>query len=891
MRNRWMTSAVAVACATTLALAGLSGGEQATCGWVCGERGDKGLAALRERVSELIRYQTFMALPESHRETITERLGVENLPTIERGGEIVSPWAGLAPQPEEKYQKVADIVDRETFYGFEPIHQRMLVTIVEQIAEGEVPPGPCFKPGTDEKLIAAFQAAMAAGIQQNGDRFQQTTRWGATALDPTGTITQGEPTTLTYSYVPDGTFVPNLIGVSGNSDLQAWFNGIYGSPATWQALFDQVFAEWASLSGNTYVYEPNDDGVNLNQLAGSAGVRGDLRIAAIFIDGNSGVLAYNNFPQDGDMVLDSGDSFFNNTAGNSQGLRNVAAHEHGHGFGALHVCPINETKLMEPFISFNFFGPQHDDILNIQRHYGDQYEPNDSSGQATSLGDLRNGSTSINTVSSDDNSDQDWYSFSVTGPKQITATMTPTGGTYDSSAQNCSGQTGSCCSGNIVDTRQFNDLGIEIVDANGSSVLVSANTNGLGVADTAQVNVPSGGTYYVRVFSGTSNNIQQYRLDLTIDDPAFVPPSFAFPGGLPAAIEPGVPTVIDVTLDPGDDTVFPGSEAFFCRFGPGAYTMLPLTNLGAGNYQATLPAAACDDTPEFYFQATAATTGVFTEPANAGSSPYTALVGSVNETLVDSAETDIGWTTAGTATDGFWDRGVPENNGRADPPADADGSGQCWLSDNDPTTVNSDIDNGNITLTSPVFDLSNGGTVSWQFWFNDDPANPIDGDSFDVLVSTDGGSAYSLVRTYTTAQPSWRSDSIEVGVEVAATPTFVIRFRAEDVGATQNIVEAGLDDIRISELTCSDPNPACSEADVTTTGAGLGDPGYGVPDNAVTAADLNYFVNGWVASDTAVADVTTTGAGVGDPGYGVPDGAVTAADLNYFVNVWVVGCP
>jgi len=84
---------------------------------------------------------------------------------------------------------------------------------------------------------------------------------------------------------------------------------------------------------------------------------------------------------------------------------------------------------------------------------------------------------------------------------------------------------------------------------------------------------------------------------------------------------------------------------------------------------------------------------------------------------------------------------------------------------------------------------------------------------------------------------------------------------------------------------------ACGPADVTTTGAGVGDPGYGVPDGAVTAADLNYFVNAWVASDTSIADVTTTGAGAGDPGYGVPDGSVTAADLNYFVNFWVAGCP
>jgi len=79
-------------------------------------------------------------------------------------------------------------------------------------------------------------------------------------------------------------------------------------------------------------------------------------------------------------------------------------------------------------------------------------------------------------------------------------------------------------------------------------------------------------------------------------------------------------------------------------------------------------------------------------------------------------------------------------------------------------------------------------------------------------------------------------------------------------------------------------------ADLTTQGAGAGDPGYGTPDGQVSAADLNYLVNAWVAQDPAIADLTTQGAGEGSPGYGTPDGAVTASDLNYYVNLWLAGC-
>jgi len=84
---------------------------------------------------------------------------------------------------------------------------------------------------------------------------------------------------------------------------------------------------------------------------------------------------------------------------------------------------------------------------------------------------------------------------------------------------------------------------------------------------------------------------------------------------------------------------------------------------------------------------------------------------------------------------------------------------------------------------------------------------------------------------------------------------------------------------------------ACSAADVTTIGAGVGDPFYGVPDGVISAADLQLVVNHWLAGELCFGDWTTQGVGQWDPGYGVPDGLTTAADLNYFVNAWAYGCP
>jgi hypothetical protein len=276
----------------------------------------------------------------------------------------------------------------------------------------------------------------------------------------------------------------------------------------------------------TYVFEPNDDGSNLNGASGSLGVRGDLRIAAIFIDGNSGVLAYNNFPNDGDMVLDSGDNFFNITTNNSRRLRNVAAHEHGHGMGLLHVCPILQTKLMEPFVSTLFDGPQHDDIRGAQRHYGDPSEPDNNAGAATDIGALAaNSSIDVGAISPpsngsllsiDANSESDWFRFTTTESLAVTATVTPVGLTYDNSPQNCGGQTANCCSGSFTDSLSIANLNAQIVDTDGSTVLATGDSQPIGAAEsTPDVPLLAAGDYFVRVFEGNiPTQAQLYALSV-----------------------------------------------------------------------------------------------------------------------------------------------------------------------------------------------------------------------------------------------------------------------------------------------------------------------------------------------------------------------------------------
>src|SRR5262249_44539560 len=140
----------------------------------------------------------------------------------------------------------------------------------------------------------------------------------------------------------------------------------------WFHLFQESFDRWTQLGGITFVYEPNDSGTSLSGSAGALGVRGDVRIGGANIDGPSGTLAYTYYPDNGDMVIDTGETtFFTDSTNNYRSFRDTLMHEIGHAFGLDHVISSTEALLMEPYIDTSFDGPQLDDIRGLQGFYGD----------------------------------------------------------------------------------------------------------------------------------------------------------------------------------------------------------------------------------------------------------------------------------------------------------------------------------------------------------------------------------------------------------------------------------------------------------------------------------------------------------------------------------------
>ncbi len=389
-------------------------------------------------------------------------------------------------------------------------------------------------------LFACFAAA------QSAEAFVFEDRWGETASGATGIA--GDPITLTWSLVPDNTM---MFGASP-SDFISFMDSEFGagpggsdlSLRPWFHFFEESFARWTELGGITYVYEPNDDGATQGSSAegssGLLGVRGDVRIGGAYIDGAGGTLGFSRFPDNGDMVLDTGDgSFFSNSSSDYRQLRNTIMHEVGHGFGINHVVSNTSNFLLEPNISIAFEGPQFDDIRGLQWIYGDALEKangglgNNTAATATSLGSISSGSSvSIGTdavdtvvspsdtdfISIDRSTDLDFFSFTVSGPSQADILLTPLGPTYN---ENVGGVQ------EPIDTSSISNLALDFYDTDGTTLLASANLTGAGFEESLTgISLPSAGEYYVRV-TGDDPMIQFYQLDVSVEDPQiFLPADF-----------------------------------------------------------------------------------------------------------------------------------------------------------------------------------------------------------------------------------------------------------------------------------------------------------------------------------------------------------------------------
>ncbi len=746
------------------------------------------------------------------------------------------PTVAIAANPAITPAQESELVghlERALFQQLSPRHQEMIANGFSRKARLGLSAA-CFAPDTPTDVIEAFRS----GVPGFGQRFNAATRWGPTALDVDGG-NPGEPTTITWSFVPDGTILPNEYGEGDlPSELFTWMNSIYGNFNTWKPQFDSIFNRWSEVSGLVFVYEPNDDGAAFPTTPGQAGVRGDVRVSAKNIDGNSGILAYNYFPDFGDMVINSFDSFYSDTNNNSIRLRNVLQHEVGHGIGFAHVCPIQNNKLMEPFVSVAYDGVRHDDIRAAQFNYGDRFEPNNTVAAATNIGAL---SASVITVGSvpapavanassvglASASDVDWYSFTTSASGVVTIDLQHIGFLYDDGSQNGNNCpfSGSCCFNDFTDSGLV-PVSVELTTSSGT-VLQSVLDITEGSATLRRQ--LGAGSYRLRVFNGSgTEGTQLYQLRVSsAASPLIVEHT-------PAALLAPSSATITASVRAGSQGLNNNNVRLFYRSAPGPFTQVAMTVVpNTSNLRANLPATPCPGGFEYYIQATGSGGGVVTLPSDAPTSFFSTLVGSPTTIFSDNFETNQGWTTGpDTAPVGLWQRVEPIGTFAA-PAADTTADGTfCWVTQQSgafgEAAGTNDVDGGLVRLVSPAINLQGrtGIRVSYKRWYSNVAGGQAGQDAFRAQVSVNNGSTWTDAQVIGPGTPDtielqagWRDATWLFPASLTPSAQTRVRFVAEDAGPG-TVVEAGIDDFVITALGCG---PTCDDIDVNNDG-GLFDP-------------------------------------------------------------------
>ncbi|MBN8643676.1 MAG: pre-peptidase C-terminal domain-containing protein [Planctomycetes bacterium] len=353
---------------------------------------------------------------------------------------------------------------------------------------------------------------------------------------------------LTYSFAKDNTtWGIASINTPGPSDLSAKLIALFGSGNLdlGREHIRQAIAGWRRAAGLTYL-EVSDDSSAMDQSTLRVPTRGDIRIGGRGL-GIAAFLAYNAFPEAGaSAIIGGGDMFintsffqaswFNNPANNFRYFRNTVAHEHGHGLGALHTTPCDQTKLMEPAVSLLFDSLQIDEIRAAQRHHGDRFNGNQSATTAHDLGELaspgarsvREALLSTNGAVPGSPTGEDWFRFTLSSPQPVTITVEPVGGVSNQGFQvtDCEGAGFAPVNAQIA-----GNLSLELRDGFGISVLQNSGAAPAGFNETITTTLAPG-SYTLRVVDIGPNDpanqtVQLYNLLVRVAGQPYPPRAIA----------------------------------------------------------------------------------------------------------------------------------------------------------------------------------------------------------------------------------------------------------------------------------------------------------------------------------------------------------------------------
>lgn len=208
----------------------------------------------------------------------------------------------------------------------------------------------------------------------------------------------------------------------------------------------------------------------------------------------------------------------------------------------------------------------------------------------------------------------------------------------------------------------------------------------------------------------------------------------------------------------------------------------------------------------------------------------------------DDFALDLGWTTGGTASSGFWVREAPVGTVLGGTPANpgADVPGDCgdmaYVTGNaGGAPGNDDVDGGTVVLTSPLFDATEGldPHVRYQRWFFNGGGSGSPNDQLTIALSN--GLSTVTIESVNASNPgnsTWVQRDLRIADFLPPTSSMRIIVTAAD-NEPGHVVEAGFDAFklryelgsgvpeRVAQGIAVFPNPAHDAFTLRTEGPGL----------------------------------------------------------------------
>lgn len=323
----------------------------------------------------------------------------------------------------------------------------------------------------------------------------------------------------------------------------------------------------------------------------------------------------------------------------------------------------------------------------------------------------------------------------------------------------------------------------------------------------------------------------------------------SLPDGPLALVDPGADNSFLVQVVEGNESPVPGSELLYYSVNGSAFQTTAMTYLGNGLYEATIPAATCDEVIDYYIELTGDGGTVRRMPEDAPDSLYTAHVGQIVTDMVLEQNFDAGLPDGWSAS-GLWNM-----------TSACEVSGECpesqWAYYGNPETClyetgNAPNDGELISLAIDIPEAPPLASITVSFCYNleTEPAEFFDVATFSVV----GGDLHILQDS-----SQWTTFSADITQYAGETITLSWFFDTID-GVANNYRGWQVDNVQvaISGLQC-DPAPAC--------------PSDFNGDGTVDVADLLILLAAWGACDGCGEDLNG-------------DGVVDVADMLILLSDW-----